>query len=129
MAQFDAIRIHDAQQRWLSQKPLCPDVVGGEQAKQARTVRQARKPTAVIATEPAIERTWSHPFERKQERQRHNLAGIELGLGMLGLISHALVYSTEQIDDKLVRRHAKRLLVCGQRPQGSPLRMSLSTIN
>jgi hypothetical protein len=32
-------------------------------------------------------------------------------LKMLGLIGHDLVYPTEQIDDKLIRRYVNRLLV------------------
>ncbi len=109
MAQFDAIAVSDTQDGRLRQKEVCPVGVRVKQAKQARAVRQAGKPGRVVAPEPAIEGAWADALKCKQERQRHDLAGMQIGLWMLRHRPHPLVNPIEQGNDKIVRRHADLL--------------------
>ena len=101
-----ALGVTDAEQEWLCQEELRPILMGGKEAKEAGSVRQARKEATVILVNPAIEGTFTTTFEGKEQREGDDLAGIQLGLGMFGLIFHDSVNTNVQTYDNLFDRHA-----------------------
>ncbi|HSH78645.1 MAG TPA: hypothetical protein VLA19_08960 [Herpetosiphonaceae bacterium] len=45
-------------------------------------------------------------LERKEQAEGDDLTGMEVRLGMLGLVGHHAINLNEQADDKIVGRHA-----------------------
>ncbi len=90
----------------LGKKVISPASMRGEQAKQAGAFGQAGEPRPVIVAEPAVEGTRPNTFEGKQQRQRDDLAGMELRLRVLGFVGHDAIDPNEQTNDKIVGGHA-----------------------
>src|SRR3954452_15462930 len=127
MTQFDAVAVGDAQDGRLRQEALRPGPVRGEEPEEARALGQRGEQLAIIAAEPAIEGALPRPFARVEQRQSHDLAGVQLGLRMLRLVAHDLVHPAEQRDDKLLGRHASLLGAAAQTPTASRGRMPPSS--
>lgn len=105
MAQFDAVAIGHAQDGGFSQEILGPVHMRRKEPKQARALGQGGKPVGIIPPQPAVERAWADTFEREEEGQRDDLAGIQLGLWMLWHRLQLLVNTTKQGNDKIAGRH------------------------
>lgn len=105
MDQFDPVAVDHPQRGRLGQEVLRPVLMGGEQAKQAGALGQARKPGTIIAPQPAVKRAATASFEGEQQGQRDDLAGIELRLRMFGQMADDHIYPIEQANDKIGGGH------------------------
>jgi hypothetical protein len=88
--------------------------MGLEQAKQPRSFGQFREQRAPISNQPAIKGAISHSLERKQNGQGDDFAGIQVGLWMFREVSHLIIYSAEQFNDKIFGGHEGLLLLFGE---------------
>lgn len=105
MDQLNAVAVNDTQDTGFHQKDIRPDLMGDKLAKQPRALWQEVKKRQEIALQPAIELPVAYPFQGEQDAQRHNLAGIELSLGMFRQLTHRLINSAEQFADKTFGGH------------------------
>lgn len=105
--QLNAIAIHDSQHGGGGrQEPVRPGVMGGKQAQETRTVRQARKQWSQVIARPAVDRSRTAAFESKEDAQPDHLTGLQTGLPMFGDGFHHFVYPIEQLTDKVLCGHA-----------------------
>lgn len=116
MTQCTAVPIGHAQHGGLGQKRIGPGGMPRKQATQARAVGQPRKPCVVVRADPIGERTLTAALERKDERQGHNLAGMQARLRVLRQIAQVAIHATKQSRDKIIGKHAESRLECGERP-------------
>jgi hypothetical protein len=84
MGQLDPIGVDDTQHRWGGQEELRPVLLGREEAKEARALREAGEEGAIIARQPARERQVAHACEGIQQPQSDDLPGSEVGRGVWG---------------------------------------------
>ena len=90
--------------RWLFKSRIV--AVPRKEAKQARAFGQPWKPRAVVGGQPVIKRPLAHAFEGKEQGQGDDLAGVEAGLWMLGLVVEHVVDTTIQANATIVGRQA-----------------------
>jgi hypothetical protein len=79
--------------------------MGFEQAKQAGALWQAREQRVIVASQPAIERPITDPFQGVQQTQRDNFTGPQHRLGMLAFGPQGVVYPAKQLNDKVKGGH------------------------
>ena len=84
--------------------------MSGQQAKQPGALGQAWKPTPVVVGQPAVEAARPIAFEREEQAQGDEFAGIKLSLGMFGHVSHHRIDTNVQTNDNVVGRHANLCL-------------------
>jgi len=82
-----------------------------ECSKQARAFGQSRKQGSVISAQPAIEGACAHAFEREQQRQGDDFAGMQLGLWVLADIGQGIGHSAKQFSDKIFGSHGSDLFL------------------
>ena len=70
--------------RRRGQEDLRPVLMGREETKEPGTLGEAGKQRAIVARQPAIERTVAPAFERMQHPQGHYFTGPQGGVGMFG---------------------------------------------
>src|SRR5262249_30410799 len=109
MDQLDAVGVNDAEHGRSSQESPRPVVMGLQEAEEPRPLGEARKQRAIVARQPAIERTIPDAFERMQEPERHHLTGPEVRLGVFGDGAQLLIDLVEQSSDKLHGAHTALL--------------------
>jgi hypothetical protein len=80
-----------------------------EQTKQPRAIRQTGEKMPVIAFQPAIERTVAHAFEGKQQPERHDFTGVQIGLRMFLGFGHRVIHTEKQFDDRIFGSHGSFL--------------------
>ena len=80
--------------------------MGGKQTKKPGALGQGREPVMIIIAQPAIERPRASAFECKEDAQRDDLTGIQVGIRVLGHINHHAIDPNEQFNDKILGRHA-----------------------
>src|SRR6266498_964691 len=71
MDELDALRVDDAEHGRSSQEDLRPVLMGPDKAKEPRPLGEPGKQRAIVARQPARERTVASTFERMQHSQGH----------------------------------------------------------
>ncbi len=66
-------------------------LMGGQQTKQAGTLRQMREEVRKVCFEPAIEGPVANTFESEQHSQGDNLAGIQKRLSVFFLFGQSIL--------------------------------------
>ena len=108
--QLNTIAINHALCLWLDQELIRQVLIGGQQPQQAGTFRQVGKQVHPVPFEPAIKGTIVHAFERKQDANCDNLAGIQVGVAPLVDVRQFIVYHTKESNDDVFGSHRVVLL-------------------
>lgn len=103
MAQLNPLAIDHAEHCRLHEKDFGSVGMSRTQPKQAGGLVQARKSTAVVVAQPAVEGAYANSLERKEQSEGGDLAQRELGIRMFG---HVGIDLNEQRYDTVVRKHA-----------------------
>ena len=103
--QLNAVAINHALCLWGDQKLVRQGFIDCQQPQQARTVRQVGKQVQPVPFEPAIKGAVVHALERKQDANRDNLAGIQVGVAPLVDVCQFIVYHTKESNDYVFGSH------------------------
>jgi len=96
----------------LCQEAVGPLLVSSEQAEEACALREQRKQRKQVSLCTSVESTVAHPLEGKKHCQGNHFSWVKLGLIVLGHLLHRIVYSTEQLRDKILGSHGVLLAWC-----------------
>lgn len=105
--QLDAVTVDDGEEGGISQEGFTPVPVGRQQPLQPGAMRQV-EPIAIVTFQPAVESSERDTFERKEQADGDQLAGVETRLGMFRQMTDAVVYQTEEMYDKIQGSHGFR---------------------
>src|SRR5207248_601190 len=92
---------------------LRPVLMGPEEAKEPRPLREVGKQRAIVTCQPAIKRAIAPTFEGVEQPQGDHLTGPEASLGMFRDSAHLLIDLVEQGSDKIHSRHTALLSGAG----------------
>jgi hypothetical protein len=68
---------------------------------------------SVVSCQPTRESPVAYPFQGEQQSQGHHFTGIHGGLAMLWQMTHHIIHSTEQFNDKILSSHRVLLIANG----------------
>jgi len=72
---------------------------------------QLREHGQVVLGQPAVKGSGAHPLYGIEQAYGDYLAGMQGRLAVVGYIAHCVIYSTEQLGDKILSGHAALLLM------------------
>ena len=88
MDQLDPIGVHYSEEGGISKEVVTPGLVGLQEPLEAGAMGEI-EPGGKVSLEPAVEGAELNTFEGEEEADGDQLAGVELGLGMFGNLSHS----------------------------------------
>lgn len=110
--QLNAVAIDCPQDQGQGRELVGPRPMRGQEPKQPRPFRQRGKQFASIAPHPAIKGRIAAPFKRKEDSQGDDFARPQVSQGAFRDIRRALIYSTEQLLNKVFGRHVESSSYC-----------------
>ena len=109
--QLNAVGVCHSQDGRVSHEVLGPILMGVKQAEQTSAFRHRGEQRQVISVQPSVKSSIAHAFDGEQQRQRHYLAWVKIGLAMFTSVKHLVIYSTKQLCDKIGRSHGVLLFL------------------
>src|SRR5216684_2599109 len=103
--ELDAVGVNDAEHRRDSPESLRPVLMRLQEAKEPGALGEAGEQGARVARQPAIERAVADAFQRMEKPQGDDLAGPEVGLGMLRDGAQLLIDLVEEGGNKIEGGH------------------------
>jgi len=95
--------------------------MGHEETKEPGALGEPGKQRPRVAREPTIKRPVASAFEGMEQSQRHDFAGPQGGVGMLGEACQMVINLAEDGSDKIMESKDSALLHCGSRfPSSAP---------
>lgn len=102
--QLDAIAVHYSEEGRISEEVVTPGLVGLQEPLETGAMGQL-EPSGVVPFEPAVEGAELDTLEGEEEADGDQLAGVELGLGMLGDLPHPVVNEAEKCYNEVDSDH------------------------
>ena len=81
MQKLDAVTVTNGKQGRRLQKASCQSMMAKQQAQKPRAVGQVGKQRLQVTLGPAVKGPPTRAFERQQQAQRDDFAGMQLWLG------------------------------------------------
>jgi hypothetical protein len=97
--------VRQPQESRLRYEPLCPLSMSSKQPQQASALREFGEQRTQVTICPPVEGTITSSSEAEEQSQRHYLPWIQACLAMFGYLCHRIVYSAEQLRDKIGGSH------------------------
>src|SRR5215216_428990 len=111
MNEFNPVGVDDSEESGVGQEALTPLLMCSQRSRDARAVRQFNKQRPEVAFQPAIKRAKEATFERIQQSYRHQFTRIQVRIRAFGKFAHAIIYQTEQRNDKVFGGHGSFLFM------------------
>src|SRR3954463_6843660 len=105
MNQFNPIGVDDGEESRVGQKVFTPLLMRPQRTRDARAVGQGNEQRLEVAFQPAIKRPKETTFERVKQSYGHQFTRVELGIRTFWQLAQAIIYQTEQRDDKVFGGH------------------------
>src|SRR5215213_955988 len=112
MDQFDAVSVNDRKKGGIGQQIVSPFPMASQCPLNTGSIRQCAKQILEVAFHPAVERTKEPPFQRVQQSDCYQLTWIQQRIRTFFYFAHAIIYQTEQRNDKVFGGHGSDPLGC-----------------
>jgi hypothetical protein len=110
--QFNAISVNHGKKGGIGQQTIRPFPMAAQGPLNAGAIRQSDKQTLEVAFQPAVEGSKVPAFERVQQSNRHQLTRMQQRIRPFFNFAHAIIYQTEQRNDKVFGGHGSLPLGC-----------------